>query len=95
MAVIPGVNIPDKVVPYTTSDDYATHDEEYGCGGYRSVVDGTARLAIPYKRLKLGMEVFETGSGFKFRLHTMPAVDTLSTDYNWTQVDESNLWYGV
>lgn len=54
---IPGTNIFAPVVPFTATDEYPTHDEKYGKGGYRAVADIAARDAIPAARRSLGMVV--------------------------------------
>lgn len=58
MADIKGTNVASKIVPYTTSDNYATHDEEYGRGGYRTVNTFAEMNAIPADRRKEGMLVY-------------------------------------
>ena len=58
MADIKGTNVASKIVPYTTSDNYATHDEEYGRGGYRAVNTVAEMNAIPADRRKEGMLVY-------------------------------------
>lgn len=57
MTGIPGVNIPDTIVPFDTNDSTATHDEKYGKGGWRSVANLTERDAIPSTRRVEGMIV--------------------------------------
>ena len=63
MANILGTNVAATVVPFTTDDIIATHDEEFGKGGYRSVSSLSERNAIPANRRKLGMivKVLEDG----------------------------------
>lgn len=58
MAEIKGTNVASKIVPYTDSDEYATHDEEYGRGGYRTVDSVSEMNAIPAARRKEGMLVY-------------------------------------
>lgn len=58
MAEIKGTNVASKIVPYTDSDEYATHDEEYGRGGYRTVNTVDEMNAIPADRRKEGMLVY-------------------------------------
>lgn len=58
MAKIPGVPITGQIVPTDTNDNYATHSDEYGKGGYRSITDVDARNNIPNERRKLGMKVY-------------------------------------
>ena len=57
MAELKGTNIAAPVVPFADTDSYATHDETYGRGGYRSVADIDERDAIPLQRRKAGMLV--------------------------------------
>lgn len=57
MSNIPGTNIIAAVVPFRDTDEYPTHDEKYGKGGYRAVADIAARDAIPAARRSLGMVV--------------------------------------
>ena len=58
MAEIKGANVASKIVPYTDSDEYATHDEKYGVGGYRTVDSVSEMNAIPAARRKEGMLVY-------------------------------------
>ena len=58
MAEIKGTNVASKIVPYTDSDLYATHDEKYGVGGYRTVDSVSEMNAIPAARRKEGMLVY-------------------------------------
>ena len=61
MAEIKGTNVASKIVPYTDSDEYATHDEKYGLGGYRTVDSVSEMNAIPAARRKEGMLVYVKG----------------------------------
>lgn len=54
---INGTAIPSAIVPTDTADTYATHFEQYGNGGYRTVATIAERDAIPLDRLKVGMKV--------------------------------------
>ena len=58
MAEIKGTNVASKIVPYTDSDEYATHDEKYGVGGYRTVDSVSEMNTIPAARRKEGMLVY-------------------------------------
>lgn len=58
MAEIKGTNVASKIVPYTDSDEYATHDEKYGVGGYRTVDSVSEMNDIPAARRKEGMLVY-------------------------------------
>lgn len=57
MSELKGTNIAAAIKPFTTLDKYATHDEEYGRGGYRSVNSISEMNAIPSDRRKEGMLV--------------------------------------
>lgn len=61
MAEIKGTNVASKIIPYTDSDEYATHDEKYGVGGYRTVDSVSEMNAIPAARRKEGMLVYVKG----------------------------------
>ena len=70
MANIPGsVPITGYVAPTDATDLYATHDEAYGRGGYRTVATLAERDAITADRRKAGMLVningvlFQLGAG--------------------------------
>lgn len=56
-----GTNVASAVVPFTTDDDYATHDSKYGKGGWREVASTTERDAIPAARRTAGMIVNVVG----------------------------------
>lgn len=58
MPTIPGsVRVGGFIAPSLTSDPYATHDDQYGKGGFRAVADLTARDAITAERRVEGMWV--------------------------------------
>lgn len=63
MAELKGTQVAAIVVPFTDADKYATHDAEYGKGGFRSVDTNAKRDAIPAARKVKGMvvRVNETG----------------------------------
>ena len=64
MAIIPGsVRVGGFIAPTDSTDTYATHDDVYGKGGWRSVADNTARDAIPADRRKEGMAVYVIATG--------------------------------
>lgn len=56
-----GTNVSSIVVPFTKEDKYATHDETFGRGGYRSVASISEMNAIPADRRKEGMLVNVVG----------------------------------
>jgi hypothetical protein len=65
MANIPGsVPITGYVAPTDATDLYATHDEAYGRGGYRTVASLAERDAITADRRKAGMLVNVNGQLF-------------------------------
>ena len=69
MAKIPNsVGLGGFIAPNDSADTYATHDEQYGRGGFRSVATTTERDAIPADRRKLGMEVKVLADGKKYEL---------------------------
>lgn len=81
MAQYPG-SIPytGYVAPASTTDVYAVTDERFNRGGYRSVADATARLAITSDRRSEGMLVKQLDNSTYWTL----AGGIL--DVNWSQV---------
>lgn len=63
MAAIPGTNVAAMVVPYDDADQFATHNDKYGRGGFRVLDTLAERDAIPELRRKEGMWVKVLGSG--------------------------------
>lgn len=71
MAIIPGsVPITGFVAPTDDTDVYPSHDEKYGKGGYQSVVDATARLAITAARRKEGQLVYQIDTAILYQLQS-------------------------
>lgn len=58
MAKLYGTLVADKIVPTDSQDTFPTHDEEYGLGGFRTVLDLSHRDLISKDRRKEGMLVF-------------------------------------
>lgn len=58
MSNIQGTNVSSPIVPFTTDDDFPTHDAKYGKGGFRSVENLTALNSIPAERKDPGMFVY-------------------------------------
>jgi len=80
MAVIPGgVRFTGFVAPSDTADTYYVTDPIYAKGGYREVVDLTARDAITTERRREGMMVF-VQSNSKF-YYLLGGID----NSNWTE----------
>ena len=67
-AILGSVPISGFVAPTDSTDIYATHDEEYGRGGYRSVATIVERDAIPVDRRKEGMKVFVRDEDKEYQL---------------------------
>lgn len=55
---IKGTNIAAPIVPFTTDDNYPTHEAKYGKGGYRTVQTIQERDSISAARLEEGMLVY-------------------------------------
>jgi|GEM_PF-3323695 len=68
MAALTGTNLAAPIVPFTDADEYETHDEAYGRGGYRTVATIAARNAIPLKRRRVGMLVHVTDDNQTYQL---------------------------
>jgi hypothetical protein len=56
------------IAPADATDTYASHSEQYGLGGYRSVADLTALDAITSERRKEGMKVFVISENIEYQL---------------------------
>lgn len=63
MAELKGTQVAASIVPFTDLDTYATHDAEYGKGGFRSVDTDKKRDAIPAARKVKGMVVRVNDTG--------------------------------
>lgn len=63
MAELKGTQVAAAIVPFTNLDTYATHDAEYGKGGFRSVDTNAKRDAIPAARKVKGMVVRVNDTG--------------------------------
>lgn len=66
MAELKGTQVAAIVVPFTDADKYATHDAEYGKGGFRSVETIALRDAIPTERKTEGMVVRVNKTGLHY-----------------------------
>lgn len=66
MTELKGTNVAGMVVPFTSDDKYATHDAQYGKGGFRSVATIAERDAIPAERKTDGMIVHVTANGLNY-----------------------------
>lgn len=63
MEELKGTQVAAAIVPFTDLDTYATHDAEYGKGGFRSVDTNAKRDAIPAARKVKGMVVRVNDTG--------------------------------
>jgi len=72
-----------KFATSDTADTYPTHDEFYGLGGFKSVANAAARLAITAARRKEGMLVRQIDDGSFWTL------DGGIADVNWLQLPMS------
>lgn len=67
-----GTQITSSIVPNDIQDDYATHIDSLGFGGYRVVSTITARNAIKASRKIAGMLVYVTFDDKIYKLETLP-----------------------
>lgn len=68
MSNLLGTNVAGKIVPFTTDDTYASHEDIYGQGGLMSVADLTARDTITAARRKQGMLVYVISENILYQL---------------------------
>jgi hypothetical protein len=68
MAEIKGTVVGAPIVPGSTDDQYPTHFEEYGAGGYRSVSNISELSTIPIPRRIAGMKVFVRSENQEYKL---------------------------
>jgi hypothetical protein len=68
MTAISGTNVIAPVVPYTTDDQYPSHDALYGLGGLREVASLVERDAIPSLRRRHGMLVYVAATDKTYQL---------------------------
>jgi len=78
------VSISGPISPMDTEDSYATHREEFGQGGYRSVPTIIDRDNIPVLRRKEGMKVFVIDTKIEYIL-----LDGI-TNLNWEIYNQSD-----
>lgn len=90
MANIPGTNVASPITPFTTNDDYATHDSKYGKGGHRTVNTIVERNAIPYKRRELLMTVAVIEDGKTYKLSNNP-VAAVTDNSCWSDAIINNV----
>ena len=78
MSDLQGTIVSSMVVPGSTEDKYATHTEQYGAGGYRTVASINDRNNIPKERRVLGMLVNVQGDKI-YKLKNNPTTATTQT----------------
>lgn len=69
---ISGTQITSSIVPNDLQDNYATHVDTFGFGGYRVIPTITARDAIKSSRKIEGMLVYVTADDKIYKLETLP-----------------------
>jgi len=75
-----GINLTDSIVPGTPGDNFPTHYDIYGKGGYRSVLDINQRNEIPLQRRSEGM-IVRTNINNKLWM-----LNGGTTDLNWVEI---------
>ena len=70
MAAINGTNVGAPVVPGSTADEFPTHIDKYGAGGYRAVQFYEDLSTIPALRRVAGMRVFVLDSRKDYYMST-------------------------
>ena len=68
MAEIKGTVVGAPIVPGSTDDEFPTHLEQYGAGGYRSVQNVSDLSTIPIPRRLVGMKVFVLSENLEYKL---------------------------
>lgn len=58
MGAIQGTNVGAPIVPGADADEFPTHIDQYGAGGFRAVATYNDLSTIPTPRRKIGMKVF-------------------------------------
>ena len=75
MAKIPGTNVASPIAPFTTDDQFPTHDAIYGKGGQREVATIAERDAIPSARLTEGCTCYVAATEKTYRWKSNAWVD--------------------
>lgn len=68
MAIAGTVPVTAPIAPTAAADNYASHIDIYGKGGFRVVADNTERNAIPSNRRSQGMWVYVLSSSLTYYL---------------------------
>lgn len=80
MAKIPGTNVASPIAPFTTDDQFPTHDAIYGKGGQREVATIAERDAIPTARLTEGCTCYVAATEKTYRWKSNAWVDDTPQD---------------
>lgn len=75
MAKIPGTNVASPIAPFTSDDQFPTHDAIYGKGGQREVATIAERDAIPSARLTEGCTCYVAATEKTYRWKSNAWVD--------------------
>ena len=75
MAKIQGTNVAAPLAPFTTDDQFPTHDAKYGKGGQREVATIAERDAIPSARLTEGCTCYVAATEKTYRWKSNAWVD--------------------
>ena len=84
MARLAGTRIIQPIVPSDSRDNYPTHTERYGHGGYKSVFDLIERDSIPIERQKVGMAVYIVS---EFKIFILLICSDSLDDSCWRELD--------
>lgn len=86
MSRLVGTRIIQPVVPNDSADNYPTHKESYGEGGYKSVSSLAERDVIAIERQKVGMAVYVVDLN---QIYILMTLSSSLTDDNWTTLQIS------
>lgn len=62
------VPVSGPLAPTDPSDNYPTHEDRFGIGGWRSVADAAERDSIPVTRRRAGMIVVVRSLGMQMQV---------------------------
>ena len=92
MARLVGTRIIQPLVPNDSLDNYPTHKENYGEGGYRGVANTAERDLIPVERQKIGMAVYVIDLNL---VYILTSISSSLTGDNWTSLDTGTSGSGI
>lgn len=85
MSSLNGTNVAAPIVPFTSTDQYATHKAQYGKGGWRTVDTISERDSIPESRREELMIVAVRADGKTYQLRNG------IHNNNWTEYKASSI----